>query len=319
MADPRFEQLPAPAATQTAAVRPATIAAFTEGPAVDADGTVYFSDIWNNRILKLSPDGQQSVFRQPSGRTNGHTFDRDGRLWHCEGSELAPDGGRRITRTDLSTDTYEIVTERYEGARYNSPNDICVDGNDRVYFSDPLYTGDRSELELDVEGVYRIDTDGSVTRILGQAEVQKPNGLAATQDSKLLYVVDHSRAVGGHQRVWCFDLDDGGNPSNQRLVFDFAPGRGGDGMRLDVEGNLYVAAGISVSRGDHETEDVPAGIYIISPDGELIGRIPIYEDLVTNLAFGGADGRTLYITAGKSLFTTRVDVPGQVAYPRWES
>src|SRR5688500_12333011 len=151
-------------------VEPAQAAAtlvFTEGPAVDADGTLYFSDIENDRILKLSPDGSRSVFREPAGRTNGNTFDLGGRLLHCEGAEFGPGGGRRITRTDLRNNKYEVLTDRYEGARYNSPNDICVDGQGRIWFTDPRY-GDRSDMEMTVEGVYRIDPDGKVSRVLAQ-------------------------------------------------------------------------------------------------------------------------------------------------------
>jgi len=169
---------------------------------------------------------------------------------------------------------------------------------------------------MDVEGVYRIDREGSVARILAQPDIQRPNGLAVTGDADRLYVVDSCPVAGGNRKIWSFDLDAEGNPSNQPVVYDFAPGRGGDGMRLDVKGKLYVAAGIIVPRGPHETDDVPPGIYVITPDGELLGRIPIYEDLLTNLAFGGPDLRTLYITAGKNLFTTRVATPGQVASPR---
>ena len=312
----RYTDLPLPAAAADVGVRTATSLAFTEGPAADADGNVYFSDIENNRILKLSADGTRSVFRDDSGRTNGNTFDRQGRLLHCEGSEFGPGGRRRITRTHLATGQYEVLTERYEDHRYNSPNDICVDGRDRIYFTDPCY-GDRSQMEMRVEGGYLIDPDGQVTRIVTQPQVQRPNGIAVTQDSRRLYVVDSNPTVGGNRKIWSFDLDPSGNPSGQRLVYDFAPGRGGDGMRLDIEGNLYVAAGIATPRGPHETADVPPAIYIITPHGELKQRIPITEDVLTNLAFGGRDGRTLYITAGKTLFTTRVETPGQMAWPKW--
>jgi gluconolactonase len=309
-------QAPWPTGVPPAAVQVASSLAFTEGPAVDADGNVYFSDIQNNRILRRAADGRLTVFREPSGRTNGQTFDHDGRLYHCEGAEFGPGGARRVTRTDLATGAYEVLTDRYEGLRYNSPNDICVDGRGRVYFTDPRY-GDRSDMEMSIEGVYRIDVDGRVTRILAQPAIQRPNGIAVTQDCRMLYVIDSCPIVGGHRKVWSFQLDDGGNPHDQRQVFDFAPGRGGDGMRLDQAGTLYVAAGIMSPRGPHETADVPPGIYVILPSGQLQGRIPVLEDVITNLAFGGTDGRTLFITAGKNLYTTRVAVPGQVAYPRW--
>ncbi len=141
-----------------------------------------------------------SIFREPSRRTNGQTFDREGRLWHCEGAEFGTGGGRRVTRTNLSTGAFEVITERYEGKRYNSPNDICVDGRGRVYFTDPLYASDRSIMEMKDEGVYRVDLDGSVTRILSQPAVQRPNGIAVTQDSKTLYVIDSCPVVGGNQR-----------------------------------------------------------------------------------------------------------------------
>lgn len=302
-------------------VLPPTIAswiAFTEGPAVDADGTVYFSDIINNRIMRRATDGQLSVFREPSGRTNGQAFDREGRLLHCEGAEFGPDGGRRITRTDLRTGGYEILTERFRDKRYNAPNDICVDGRGRIYFTDPCYwEPSRKAMEMSLEGVYRIDDDGTVKRILEQPAIQRPNGVAVTQDCLTLYVIDSCPIPGGSRKVWRFDMDSEGNPSNQRLIWDFAPGRGGDGMRLDIEGNLYVAAGINTPRHPDESRDVPAGVYVISSLGKMIGRIPIPEDVVTNLAFGGTDGQTVYVTAGKTLYTTRVGTPGQVAFPKW--
>lgn len=314
----RFRDLPLPEGVDPTGPTTATSLAFTEGPAVDGEGNVFFSDILNNRIMRLATDGTCEVFRQPSGRTNGQTFDAAGRLYHCEGAEFGPGGGRRVTRTDLSSGEYEVLTERYDGVRYNAPNDICIDGRGRAYFTDPCY-GDRSQMEMEIEGVYRIDTDGTVTRIIQQPDIERPNGIAVTQDSRTLYLVDSCPTMGGNRKIWGFDLDEGGNPSNQRVVFDFAPGRGGDGMRLDVEGNLYVAAGIAQPRGEHETADVPPGIYVISPEGQLKSRIPIGEDVLTNLAFGGPDGKTLYITAGKTLFTTRVAIAGQVAYPKFEA
>ena len=124
-------------------------------------------------------------------------------------------------------------------------------------------------MEMDCDAVYRIDGDGSVKRILTQPDIQRPNGIAVTQDSKHLYVVDSCPVVGGNRKIWHFDLDDAGQPSNQTLVWDFGEGRGGDGMRLDINGNLYIAAGLTTPRGPHEAPTVPAGIYIVTPDGDI--------------------------------------------------
>ena len=298
-------------------VTTASFLVFTEGPAVAADGTLYYSDIPNNRILALSPDGITSTWRNTSNRTNGQTFDQEGRLLHCEGAEFGHEmGARRITRTNMKTGENEVLTDSYDGLKYNSPNDICVDGNGRIYFTDPCYD-DRSIMEMDCDAVYRIDPDGQVSRVLTQPDIQRPNGIAVTQDSKHLYLVDSCPVIGGNRKIWHFDLDADGNPSTQSVVWDFQGGRGGDGMRLDTEGNLYIAAGINTPRGPHEDSTVPPGIYIITPEGEMKGRIPIPEDTLTNLAFGGADGKTIYVTAGKTIYKTRVTVPGQVSYPQW--
>jgi len=296
----------------------ATSLAFTEGPAYHADGSVFFSDILNNRIMRWSPTEGLGVWREPSYRTNGQTFDREGRLLHCEGAEFGSEqGGRRVTRTDLRTGHREILTDQFEGLRYNSPNDICVDGAGRIYFTDPCYD-DRSIMEMDCDAVYRIDTDGRVTRILTQPAIQRPNGIAVNQAGTLLYLIDSCPVVQGNRKIWRFQLSPSGDPFDQSLHWDFFAGRGGDGMRLAQSGNLYVAAGIRNPRGRHETNAVPPGIYIVSPEGMLTHRIPIDEDVITNLAFGGHDGKTIFVTAGKTLFSTGVPDVGEVAYPDWQ-
>ncbi len=311
----RSLDFPAGLVAEGASLTSATIVAFTEGPAVDAEGNVFFSDIWNSRIMKLTPGGEQSVFRADSGRTNGNTFDAQGRLISCEGSEMGPGGRRRLVRTDMKTGEVTVLTERTQGARYNSPNDVIVDSKGRIYFTDPCY-GDRSIMEMEIEGVYRIDPDGEVTRILQQPAIQRPNGIAITPDDKTLFLVDSNPNPGGNRKIWAFDLQANGTATNQRLVFDFSPGRGGDGMRLDVDGNLWIAGGINRARREGETTDNPAGICIVSPAGKPLGHIPVPEDLVTNLAFGGPDKKTLYVTAGKSLFKIQTRVAGWSLYPR---
>ena len=252
----------------------AALVSFYEGPAVDADGNVFFSDIVSNRILKMNPQVQISVFRLDSGRTNGNAFDAEGRLISCEGSGLGAGGRRRIVRTDMKTGATTVLTERYNGKRYNSPNDVCVDAQGRIWFTDPRY-GDRTDMEMDGEGVYRIDPDGSVSRVIGQPVVQKPNGIAVAPDGKTLCVADSNDEVGGNRKIWAFDISPKGEPSNRRLLHDFEQGRGGDGIRTDMQGNVWIAAGIRTPRPPGEVTNVPQGIYVVSPQGKVLGRIPI--------------------------------------------
>lgn len=314
MPDLHAVSLPVDFVAAGACVDPATAVAFLEGPAANASGEVYFTDIWNNRILKFdSKTGATSVFSADSGRSNGLLFDPQGRLLACEGSEFGPGGRRRITRTDLATGRVEVLTDRFAGVQYNSPNDIAARTNGQIFFTDPCY-GDRSTMQLSHDSVYRIDPDGAVTCVVTQPAIQRPNGIALSPDEQTLYLVDSCPVAGGNRKIWAFDLPADGVPRGQRLVYDFAPGRGGDGMAVDVQGNLYVAAGIDRPRGAHETTDVPPGIYVLSPRGKLAGRIPIPEDVLTNVTFGGDDLRTLYITAGRTLYTIRVQVPGFVVH-----
>lgn len=286
-----------------------TVVCFLEGPAYDGEN-LYFSDIAGNRILKRDKSGAVSVFRADSGRTNGNIIDSQGRLVSCEGAEMGPGGRRRMTRTDLKTGAVTVLTERYEGKRYNSPNDVCEDALGRLWFTDPRYGEFRDDLEMDVEAVYRIDPDGKVARVLTQKDIDRPNGIAVSPDNKTLYVVDSHPKAGGNRKIWAFAIQKDGSLADRRLVFDFGKGRGGDGLRVDAEGNIWVAAGISVLRGTSETLDVPPGIYTIRPDGTLLGRVAIPENLITNLCFAGPDRKTVYVTAGKTIYRFSSNVPG---------
>ena len=285
-----------------------TTVAFTEGPTVAEDGSVYFTDLGNNRIMRWSADGQLSTFRQPSNRANGLIFDSEWRLLACEGGD-GETALPRITRTDMATGEVEVLADAFEGRELHQPNDLTIDGQGRIYFTDrpgPNPTGNQTG----VHGVYRIDPDGTIARILTEPEVARPNGIVISPDDTTLYVIETEQAEGGPRLIRAYDLSPEGTVGNMRIFHDFHPGRSGDGMTIDSAGNLYVAAGLNRTRGTSETLDTVAGIHVFSPSGELLEHIPVPEDAITNAAFGGPDLRTLYVTAGKTLFSVRTDVEG---------
>ena len=292
---------------QSAVSVEATVA-FTEGPTVAEDGTVYFTDLYSNRIMRRSPAGMVSVFRQPSNRANGLIFDTEWRLLACEGGDgesILP----RVTRTNMETGDIEVIADGYNGKQLHQPNDLSFDAQGRIYFTDRPGANPRPE-QTGVHGVYRIDTDGSIERILTEPEVLRPNGIVISPDDSTLYIIETEQSEGGPRLIRAYDLSAEGRVSNSRVFHNFYPGRSGDGMTIDSEGNLYVAAGLNNLRGTSETLDTVAGIHVFSPSGELLEHIPIPEDTITNAAFGGLDLRTLYITAGKTLFSVRTEIVG---------
>ncbi len=294
--------LPGTATAQQAEA--AATLAFTEGPAADAAGNVYFSDIVSQRILRLGSDGMVSVYRDHSNAANGLVFDPQGRLVACEGGPLnlpgvAVRGTPRITRTDLKTGKIEILADGYEGQPLVAPNDLTMDDAGRIYFTD--YRG---------AAVYRIDAPGKIVRILAAPDVQLPNGIQISPDGKTLYLVDANPQPGGAKVIRKYDLHPDGTVHNMRVHYDFGAARGADGISIDVEGNLYASAGLNRQRDGTEPATGKAGIYVISPDGKLLNFMPIPEDLITNNAFGGPDMKTLYVTAGKTLYRVRTATPG---------
>ncbi len=304
------------------AVKEEVRVAFTEGPAWHTDGSVYFSDIANNRIMRLDANGELHVFREPSGRTNGLLFDHQGRLVCCEGG--GPLSNRRVTRIEADG-TLTVLAERFEGRRLNSPNDLTMDRKGRIYFSDPRY-GARTGLEQrddagrEIEGVYRIDGPGKVTRILAH-EIDRPNGVAVSPDDRYLYVADNvtdgERGVGGNRKLWRFDLSADGSvdPKSQKLIFDWGTDRGPDGMTTDAQGRLYVTAGFNTPAPPAQTaKQHKAGVYVISPAGKLLQFIAVPIDMITNCTFGGIDRQTLYITAGHKLWSIRTKSPGFIPW-----
>lgn len=310
---------PAPVATAPAGVEAevkiATTVAFTEGPAQGPDGMLYFTDVANNRILRFHPlKRQHEVFRADSNRANGLLFDGQGRLIACEGSD-AERSTPRVTRTDLKTGKVEVIAAQFEGKSFNAPNDVTVDGKGRLYFTDPApdATSVAAARPLNATGkpgVYRIDPDGKITRLLAGPETEWPNGLVISPDDKTLYLIEANKVEGGTRAIRAYDLSPEGTLSNRRVHYNFYPGRSADGMAIDVEGNLYAAAGLHRRRGTHETLDTKCGVHVISPQGKLLRMIPIPEDTITNTAFGGADNMTLFVTAGKTLFEVSNAIAG---------
>ena len=289
----------APAAAQESTeAEPAAVVAFTEGPAVDAAGNVYFTETLGNRIMKLAPDGRLSTFRENTNTANGLVFDREWRLIACEGGARHP----RVIRIEVKTGAAETLAERYEGKPLHAPNDVTIDGKGRLYFTDQGPVGE--------SGVYRIDTDGKLARILSGKEVEKPNGIVIAPDDRTLYLVESNFAEHGARMIRAYDLQPDGTVRNMRVFHNFYPGRSADGMTVDSAGNIYAAAGLHRRRGTSETLDTRCGVHVFSPAGKLLRFIPIPEDTVTNCAFGGPDMKTLYVTAGKTLFRIRNDVAG---------
>ena len=297
-------------------VQSVTELVFTEGPAYHNDGSVYYTDIRNNRIVRLAPGAEMAdTFLRPSGRANGMMFDTRGFLVVCEGNEAGGLGGRRLTLIDVVSKKRTIIVDRYQGKRFNSPNDLCIDKQGRIYFTDPYYNADRSPLELDEEAVYRVDSDGrNLIRVLGKGQVARPNGIAISGDNKMLFVVDnHPEAPV--RKVLAFDLDGDGLPKDKaNVIHDFGSGRGGDGMCIDAQDNIYVAAGANRPYPNQDLTN-PGGIYVFARSGKPLGVIPVPEDMVTNCCFGGPDLKTLYVTAGKTLWSIRMNVPGRVVWP----
>lgn len=284
-----------------------------EGPAWGPDNTIYFSG--PKGILHRSADGQVKTFRDGAGGANGLMFDREGRLVTCEARN------RRITRTEKNG-TITILADRFEGKLFNSPNDLTIDSKGRIYFTDPRY-GKRDGMEIldaggkPIEGVYRIDGPGKVTRIISH-EVDRPNGVLVSPDDRYLYVADNNNNHHVTRQLYRFDLKKDGaiDPASKKEIYSWENGRGPDGLKMDIQGRLFVAGGLNKPNQYEPSQKFKSGVYVLSPEGKLLDFIAIPIDEATNCAFGGNDLKTLYITAGGTLWSVNVDVPGYVNYKR---
>ncbi|MDH3651829.1 MAG: SMP-30/gluconolactonase/LRE family protein [Saprospiraceae bacterium] len=254
---------------------------FTEGPAVDRYGNVYFTDQPNDRIMRWSNDGSVSVYMENTGRSNGLYFDHDGFLIACadENNELWKiDEKKKVT----------VLLDKMEGKRFNGPNDLWIDNDGGIYFTDPFYKREywsHTEPELDHRDVYYLSPDHSQVRMVASDFVQ-PNGIVGTPDGKKLYVADI-----GDKKTYGFQIDEDGGLSDRTLFVEM----GSDGMTLDNKGNLYIT-------GD--------GVTVFNNGGEQIEHIKIDERWTANVCFGGKKQKTLFVTAMGSLYTLDMKVKG---------
>lgn len=286
---------------------------FTEGPVWMGDHLL-FTDIPNSRIMRYDPkSGSCDEFRTGTNRANGLTLDKDGVLYACEGgatslpgSEDASAGaGRRIVTYTEGEDA-KVLADSFEGKRLNSPNDVIVDAKGRVWFTDPRY-GDRDDMELDHESVFRLDPngDGNYTIVRVTFDTTRPNGLLVTPDMKYLYVAQSDYGEGVTRELRRYPVDDDGSVGEYEIPHNFYPHRGIDGMRFDADGNIVASAGW--------TQSGPGPmIYVFSPEGRVLDTNPI-EVNPTNCCFGDEDLQSLYVTASDgSLFRARTDRKGMV-------
>ena len=296
----------------------------TEGPAVSpTDGSVYFTDITftafckdpsgkydqAGNIWRYDPkSGKTEIFLSPSGMANGMKFDADGNLIVAAGADY---GLRSLIKIDMKTRKAYILTGMYEGRPYNAPNGVSIDDQGRIYFTDPRYLGWEGMYQP-VEGVYRLDPDGKVTRII--ADAPKPNAIQVSPDQKTLYIASHDNGAfdftrlgknektqNGVMALFAYDLGPDGTVSNRRTVVNWAPNGGADDVTVDVDGNIYAAV---------RDEKAP-GVYIYTPQGKQLAYISTGKELPTNLDFGwGDEGNVLYVTSGKGLYSIRLAKKG---------
>jgi gluconolactonase len=253
---------------------------FTEGPACDAEGNVFFTDQPNDRILKWGIDDKLTTYKQPCGRANGLTFDRDGNLWACA------DEKNELWRIDPAGKA-EVVVKDYQGKLLNGPNDVWIRPAGGLYFTDPYYQrpywkrGPKEQGEF----VYFVSTpDHKVMRVID--DLKQPNGIIGTPDGKILYVADI-----GAKKTFRYQIQPDGSLKEKKLFCEM----GSDGMTIDNEGNIYLTGN---------------GVFVFAPDGKQIEHIEVPESWSANVCFGGKDRQTLFITASKGLYGLRMRVKG---------
>jgi len=256
---------------------------FTEGPAYSPQGFLLFSDIPNNRIVRRDDDGKVTDYLKPSGQANGLVFDAGGNLYVCQG------GGRRVVKINAIDGKIEVLAEKYDGKKINSPNDLALDGQGGLYFTDPRY-GNADNVEQPVMGVYYVNKMGEVTRVIDS--LPRPNGILVTPDGKGLIVANPDA-----REIRLYGISGPGKIDAGKVLFtgeQEQDGNGPDGMAHDAEGRIYATY---------------KSIVVLNADGSLIGRVAVPEK-PANCTFGGKEGNTLFITARTSLYAVKTNVSG---------
>lgn len=254
---------------------------FTEGPAVDKKGNVYFTDQPNDKIWRYSTKGKLSIFMEKSGRANGLYIDSKGNIIACadEKNELLS-----ITKNHDVT----VLLNEFEGKKLNGPNDLWIDKKGGIYFTDPYYQRDyweRKKPELKGQHVYYLGRGNNKAMVVDSLLI-KPNGIAGSPDGTSLFVADIQA-----NKTYKYQINNDGTLSNRQLFVS----QGSDGMTLDNQGNLYLAG---------------KGITIYDKSGIRLGNIPVPSNWAANICFGGKDRRTLFITASESVYTLQMNVKG---------
>ncbi|MDT0687567.1 SMP-30/gluconolactonase/LRE family protein [Autumnicola psychrophila] len=255
---------------------------FTEGPAANRKGDVFFTDQPNDKILKYDVETDSvSVFMEGAGRANGLYFDNDGNLIACADEEY------QLIRIS-SNKNVEVLVDNFEGENLNGPNDLWIAEDGGIYLTDPYYQRpywDRSSPDLESQNVYYLAPGSNSLTMLANDLVQ-PNGIIGTPDGKTLYIADIK-----DKKTYSYTIAEDGGLSNKTLFVEM----GSDGMTLDNQGNLYIT-------GD--------GVTVFNKNGEQIKHIPVNENWTANVTFGGKDGQTLFITAMDALYSLKMDVKG---------
>ncbi len=253
---------------------------FTEGPAADTKGNIYFTDQPNNKIWKYSIDGALTLFHQDCGRANGLYFDKNGMLLSCS------DMHNELWSIDTQTGENKVLITNFDGSKLNGPNDLWITPQNEIYFTDPLYV--RPYWERDTiseqpgEYVYFFNKNEELVPVA--SDLVKPNGIIGTPDGKNLYIADI-----GDNKTYRYDILNNGELANKTL---FAP-MGSDGMTIDSDGNIYLTG---------------EGVTVYNKEGEQVAHIAVPEAWTANVCIGGENMNTLFITASKSLYSIELNV-----------